>query len=113
MNPLNIRIEGDRKIVSGAFTMHDQEGFHLADFLAVCLKRDLTPDWSDFYAAAKRAGWPFERTRKLVEQSISDSDWSQTFLDTVRSVFNAVCDPDAVIRKRAMQDSQGAMSGVV
>lgn len=77
------------------FELHDTHGFSLTDSLWLLKQRNLDEpdmffgvDWADWYRRTKKAGWPFDRVRRTVEEAVSDTEWPETFLDTVRSVFN-------------------------
>ncbi|MFP4141485.1 MAG: hypothetical protein ACLFVH_13170 [Phycisphaerae bacterium] len=79
-----IRWPSGQTVFQGLFQMYDQEGFPLMMSLDQCRRFGHLVDWCDFYRSAHHAGWPFKRTRALVEEAIVDADWPQTFMQTVR-----------------------------
>lgn len=84
--------------VKGLFKLHDQAGFSLTDSLMECAKRQWRPDWHDWYISAHASGWPFDRTRRVVEQAIADSMWPQRFIDTTLEVFDEIVPSHGVSR---------------
>lgn len=77
------------------FTLHATHGFSLTDSLFQA-RRDsvIIINWSNWFKAAKAAGWDFDRALGSIEEAVADSCWPTPACDILRTAFSealAVC----------------------
>jgi alanyl-tRNA synthetase len=79
--------------VKTLFQLHDTHGFSLTDSLGECQRRGVYPDWCDFFAAARKAGWKFDKVCAVVSAAIADACWSQSLKQVLADIFSVSLNP--------------------
>lgn len=70
----------------GAFQLHDTHGFSLTDQLFELKRHESTrcPDWAQFMADSKKAGWTHDQTVSVIKEAVEDSGWHDSVEAVVR-----------------------------